>query len=135
MPHAWNKVKIDGNWYIVDVTNNDADGFSNGLLNLSDDVSTGVLVQKDDFVLDTLVDEFEAETDELEYYHVMDKFFEKDQIAQKLVEDLNANNKTTLRTDYSLSEDELMEILNDVAASITGDFKYGSYFGMIHLEY
>ena len=135
LPHAWNKVKIDGKWCIVDVTNNDADGFSNGLLNLSDDVSSGVLVQKDDFVLDTLVDDFEAETDELEYYHVMDKFFEKDQIVQKLVEDLNANNKTTLRTDYSLSDDELMEILNEVASSITGDFKYGSYFGMIHLEY
>ena len=36
LPHAWNKVKIDGEWQIVDSTNNDNELILNALLNLPD---------------------------------------------------------------------------------------------------
>ena len=43
LPHAWNKVKIDGEWQIVDSTNNDNEADLNALLNLSDTAADKVL--------------------------------------------------------------------------------------------
>ena len=51
LPHAWNKVKIDGEWQIVDSTNNDSELIFNALLNLPDTAADKVLVEDERYVL------------------------------------------------------------------------------------
>ena len=55
LPHAWNKIKIDGEWQIVDSTNNDNELIFNALLNLPDKAAGKVLVEDDRYVLDTRI--------------------------------------------------------------------------------
>ena len=55
LPHAWNKIKIDGEWRIVDSTNNDNELILNALLNLPDYAADKVLVEDERFVLDDKV--------------------------------------------------------------------------------
>ena len=134
LPHAWNKVKIDGNWCIVDATNNDNDYMQNGLLNLSDETANGVLTQNDDFVLDENVSDYAATSDDKEYYHVSGKFFSKDEIASKLTEELSKGDATLLRTDYDLNETEFNQIAQEVANQSKFDLTGGYWFGMIYLK-
>ena len=77
LPHAWNKVKIDGQWQIVDSTNNDNELIFNALFNLPDDAAKKVLVEDARYVLDDRLSDYEASTDEKEYYHIEKKFYEK----------------------------------------------------------
>ena len=133
-PHAWNKVKIDGQWYIVDATNNDIDYFRNGLLNLSDEVSNGVLVQDNEFALDGNVTQYVAPSDDKEYYHVNGKYFSKDEIASKLAEGLNSEGTVILRTDYNLSDSEFNEIAQEVVNQSQSGLQGGYWFGVIYLS-
>ena len=133
-PHAWNKVKIDGQWCIVDATNNDSDYLKNGLLNLSDDAAMGVLTQSDEFVLDGNVSDYAAVSDDKEYYHINGKFFSKDEIASKLADEIKENQASTLRTDYDLSESEFNSIAREAAKQAGTNITGGYWFGMIYLE-
>ena len=133
-PHAWNKVKIDGQWCIVDATNNDSDYLKNGLLNLSDEAATGVLTQSDEFVLDGNVSDYAAVSDDKEYYHINGKFFSKDEIASKLADEIKENQASTLRTDYDLSESEFNSIAREAAKQAGTNITGGYWFGMIYLE-
>ena len=67
LPHAWNKVKIDGEWQIVDSTNNDNELILNALLNLPDHAADKVLVEDERYALDPIVKEYKPQTDEKEY--------------------------------------------------------------------
>ena len=106
----------------------------NGLFNLSDETTNGVLVQEDDCVLDGNVSEYAAPSDDKEYYHVNGKFFSKDEITSKLVEVVSADGSVTLRTDYNLSEREFNEIAQAVANQSNSDLSGGYWFGMIYLS-
>ena len=64
LPHAWNKVMLDGQWNIVDATNNDNEVIQNALFNLSDSAAYATLVEDDRFVLDTSLYDYEALSDD-----------------------------------------------------------------------
>ena len=117
LPHAWNRVYIDGEWMTLDVTNNDDPLLYNALLNLWDGVSALVLVEDDLYVLDSVLDEYRASNEKLEYYRYNDKFYEKDVIAEKLAEGLSEFGFITLRTYEDLTNDELDNILRSVVTS------------------
>lgn len=135
LAHAWNKVKIDDEWYVVDTTNNDNEFFFNALLNLPDAVSDGVLVEDEDYVLDAKISMYTGDSDENEYYHITDKYFPVQEIAQILAEELAEDGDATLRTDYELNDNEFYEI-TDAVYDIMGDEVelYGYYWlGVIYL--
>ena len=113
-PHAWNKVKIDGEWQIVDSTNNDNELIFNALLNLSDTAADKVLVEDERYALDSELDSYQANTDEKEYYRISNLFYEQDQITAPLTEELKAEGTAVLRTDYALSDDGFMDIAQQV---------------------
>ena len=116
LPHAWNKVKIDGAWNIVDTTNNDNELLFNALLNLPDYAAEKVLVEDERYVLDSMTGNYGAETDEKEYYRINGRFYTQDQIIQPLADNLAQKGTAVLRTDYTLSDDEFAGIQRKVSS-------------------
>ena len=143
LPHAWNRVKIDGQWMTIDVTNNDNPDLYNALFNLWDKVSAPVLVQDKDFVLDSEISKYTTDDSSLEYYRQIGKFYSVSDIGSKLAEGLDQNGTVTLRTSEGLTSDELVSILQDVATNpIFKDKKSQlqnvdvyAYLGCITLKY
>lgn len=135
LAHAWNKVKIDDEWYVVDTTNNDNEFFFNALLNLPDSVSDGVLVEDDDYMMDVKIPMYTGDSDENEYYHITDKYFPVQEIAQTLATELAEDGDATLRTDYEINDNEFYEITDAVYDIMGNEVElYGYYWlGVIYL--
>ena len=134
LPHAWNKIKIDGEWRIVDSTNNDNELILNALLNLPDYAADKVLVEDERFVLDDKVKDYEAKSDDKEFYRIEGKFYEKNKIFEPLKNELKEEGIAVLRTDYTLSDKEFMKIAQEVVEGY-GSGELGGYYwlGVIYL--
>lgn len=135
LSHAWNKVKIEDEWQIVDVTNNDNEYFFNALLNLPSSVGDRVLVEDKDYMLDKLIPEYVGESDKNEYYHITDNYFPAQEVAEELSKELAEKGEVTLRTDYELNDERFYEITDAVYAIMGDDIDlYGYYWlGVIYL--
>lgn len=137
MSHAWNKVKIDGKWEVIDATNNDNAELFNALLNIPGDASRRALVEDKLYVLDEKIADYAVEgEDQNEYYHLNDKFFPTTEIAKQLAGDLADDGKATLRTDYALTDGGFLEIADEVYKLVGDDVDLSGYFwmGVIYLE-
>ena len=136
LSHAWNKVNMDGEWHIVDVTNNDNEYIFNALLNLPAKVGNRVLVEDKDFMLDKLIPDYTGESESYEYYHMTDSYFPAKEIAEKLAEDLEQNGHATLRTDYDLNDEQFYQITDSIFEIMGDDIDlYGYYWlGVIYLS-
>lgn len=136
LSHAWNKVKIDDEWQIVDVTNNDNDYIMNALLNLPASVGDRVLVEDKEYMIDKAIPQYTGESDEYEYYHRTDSFFPTQDIAEKLAEGLTKDGTVTLRTEYDLNDEQFYEITDAVYGIIGEEVNlYGYYWiGVIYLS-
>lgn len=133
VPHAWNKVNVDGTWYIVDSTNNDNDTIDNALFNLSDRAAGSTLVENDNFVLNGTESEYAAREDELEYYHTTDRYFDTDVIADELAELLESEGSAVLRTDYDIDDETFYEIAQEVANQAQTNLSGFYWMGVINL--
>ncbi|MEJ8734108.1 transglutaminase domain-containing protein [Mediterraneibacter sp. ICN-202921] len=134
LPHAWNKVKIEGQWQIVDSTNNDNELIFNALLNLPDNAAKKVLVEDTRYALDSKVKEYEASTDENEYYHIEEKFYGQEEIVTPVTEALEEEGSAVFRTDYNLNDEEFMEIAEQVITQYGSSDVSGTYWmGVIYL--
>lgn len=136
LAHAWNKVKIDDEWQIVDVTNNDNEYFFNALLNLPSSVGNRILIEDEEYMTDILIPKYTGEGDENEYYHITDNYFPTQEVAEVLAKQLAEDGSAVLRTDYELNDSEFYEI-TDALYELMGDETqlYGHYWlGVIYLE-
>lgn len=134
MPHAWNKVKIEDNWYIVDATNNDNDIIENALLNLSDRAAYGTLVESENFALDGSVRNYAAREDDQEYYRAVGRFYETDEIADELASLLLSNGRAVLRTDYDIDDETFYAIAQQAATGAQKNINGFYWMGVIRLE-
>lgn len=134
LPHAWNKVKIDEQWNIVDSTNNDNDIIKNALFNLSDDAAYAALVEDNRFALDTSLYDYGALTDDKEYYHIMDNYFGLDEVGNELAAKLKEEGSAVLRTEYSLDDETFSTIAQNAADASQADISGFYWMGVIHLE-
>ena len=134
VPHAWNKVNLDGQWYIVDATNNDNDMISNALLNLSDSAAGSTLVENESFVEDTSLSAYAAADDELEFYHTQDRYYDVDEVSSELAELLVSDGKAVLRTDYDIDDEEFYTIAQQAADESQKNISGFYWMGVIHLE-
>lgn len=128
LPHAWNKVKIENEWYILDCTNNSIDTYPNALLNLSQDMSKKVLVENEEYAMDDSISQYSAPSIEKEYYRLEEKFFDLDSIANALAKDLKTKDTTILRTDYNLTDETFQKILDTTAELTQNDNIKGCYW-------
>lgn len=134
LPHAWNKVKVDGQWQIVDPTNNDNEILTNALLNLPNAEADRVLVEDDRYLVNSAIADYTAKEDTKEYYHINNKYFEKNAIAESLVKEVGTNGKATLRTEYGLTEEEFNQIAGQVVSGLGNTELQGTYWlGVIYI--
>lgn len=134
LPHAWNRVKLDDQWVSLDVTNNDNDIVSNVLMNVADYGVSDVLVEDDRFVLDEKLYDYNCDTDDNEFYHYNNRYYDLDTITDKLTEELSANGSAILRTDYMIDDYAFQDIAQNVANQAGGDIKGYYWLGVIHLS-
>ncbi len=135
VPHAWNKVKIDNKWCIIDTTNNDSEFMSNALFNIPSGAVDKVLVENQDYVLDTYLKNYEEQSESYEYYHLTENFYDVDAVVQNLTEELQKTDtkKVVLRTDYKISDADFDLICAQVKMKIDPDTEImgGHFLGVI----
>ncbi len=133
--HAWNKVKIDGKWCVVDVTSNDGQDMKNVFLNVSDEVAGLMLKEDNRYLCDESMGQYSADTDEFEYYHLAGQYYETDMIAEALEKELSLGNKAVLRTEITLTDEGFQTIVNEVMDNMDQVAMQGYYqLGVIYLE-
>ena len=135
LPHAWNRVYIDGEWLTLDVTNNDDDYMRNIFFNLPDHVAETVLVEDNRFSMSGI--NYASRTYDMEYYRLKGMFYYPDEIVAAIIRDLSANGYVMLRTDYTLTEAQFLDIVAYVVE--LGDFNInnmtgGMMLGVIYLS-
>lgn len=135
LPHAWNKVRIDGEWEILDVTNNDNEFLSNALLNLPDEAGRRTLTEDNAYVLDSCMRNYVANNGRREYYRLNDMYYGYDEIGEKLAELIDEEGTALLRTEYGLDDEAFSRIGQEVHDTLGGNEElYGYYWmGVIYL--
>lgn len=133
--HAWNKVKINEKWCVVDVTSNDGQDIANAFLNVSDKVAGLMLKEDNRYLCDTSIGQYSADTDEFEYYHLAGRYFELDVIAEELAKELSMAEKAVFRTTETLNDEEFQAIVKEVMDNM-GETEMQGYYqtGIIYLE-
>lgn len=113
LPHAWNRVGIDGQWITVDSTNNDNEKYANALLNIPDYMSSGFLVEDNTYLLSDALAQMEADQEESEFYRVENRYYGYDELESQLEMLLEKGETFTIRTDYTITEEEMRELLQE----------------------
>lgn len=113
--HEWNRVKIDGQWYSMDVTNNDCDFLPNCYFNLSDDIAGSILQEDGDAFIDEYISNYSANGMDNEYYNKNGLYMENDDEAvSKLVEILAEDDVAAVRVDFNYNASEAQKIAQKV---------------------
>ena len=112
--HAWNRVNIEDNWYLVDVTVNDSDEVSNTALLLPDEMGDLLYEEDEYYVIDSKLDTYTAKGNQYEYYHYNGFVVTSDTAVDKLVELLNSNQPAVVRLPLTTTDDEFSQISQQV---------------------
>ena len=131
--HEWNRVKVDGKWCVLDVTNNDNEIFVNGLMNLSDEQMEGILVPSKQAVVDPT--QFAATSGANEYYKKIGKSATTTDEVMKLVKEaLQSDTKAVIRLPLGTTEEQAREMMQEMAKKGYGIKKGGCCFGLMYVE-
>lgn len=133
LPHAWNKVKVEDTWNIVDSTNNDNEVIPNALFNLSDDGASMALTEDDRFVMDGSLYDYIADSDDNEYYRAKGNYYPVDEIAEALAAALEGESDIMLRTDYDLDDYDFNEVAQQAADGAGKDLQGCYWMGVIRM--
>ena len=136
LPHAWNRVNIDGQWLTLDSTNNDNDIMQNALFNLPDKVAGGTLNEDKLYLMDNKLSEYKADEENKEYYHLKNSFYENRQdVIKQLSSLLEKDGKALLRTDYQLEDEDFKRIAREVMEKTGNTSLQGmNFMGVIYLQ-
>ena len=109
--HEWNRVKINGDWCILDITNNDNEEAPNALCNITDDMADQILIPN----YSAYLFDASADTDQYEYYHQKDRYADSvDEMKAKLKEQLDNGKIAVIRYDDSISEDDTISVAREL---------------------
>ena len=127
LPHAWNRVNIDGHWHTVDVTNNANEFLLNAFMHLPDTAAGRVLVEDNAFMMNAFLSGYRSNDNNSEYYNVTGRLFDKDEVAVELARLIRQNGSATLRTNYDLNDDEFYDIAMTVLDILNINDLFGFY--------
>lgn len=116
LPHAWNIVKIDGQWYQTDATNNaKTSGIPYFLYNADSDTAavTGFTTDKY-FELDSLIPQYTADGDTYEYYYANNLVADNMDEYSSIVDSLLNENTASICVRYSIISPSQGEVTNSV---------------------
>jgi len=128
LPHAWNRVYIDGQWHTIDVTNNANEFLFNAFLHLPDDAVGSVLVEDSAFLLNSVLGYHKSDSASSEYFRITDRFFGRDDIAVALAGSIREAGSVTLRTDFDLDDDAFNEIAMEVMNLLNTNELFGFHW-------
>ncbi|MCM1161091.1 MAG: hypothetical protein NC412_07690 [Roseburia sp.] len=135
LPHAWNRVNIDGQWITVDSTNNDNEKYANALLNIPDYMSSGFLVEDNTYLLSDALAQMEADQEESEFYRVESKYYGYDELEAQLEILLSKGETFTIRTDYTITEEEMKEVLQEALTNAqVPEVSFYMFLGVLTVE-
>lgn len=117
--HEWNRVKIENQWYTLDVTNNDCEYLPNCYFNLSDEVA-GIILQEDgDALMDKFIPNYTASDMSNEYYTKNNLYTENASEAVSLLVDmLMENEMAAVRMNLNYGEDTVDNIVKEVVNEV-----------------
>lgn len=125
--HEWNRVKVNGDWCIMDVTNNDSEYLPNCYFNLSDDMASTILIADKDALADNFIGNYAANFMDYEYYTQNELYTEDDEKAVSLlVEQLSDNDIAIIRIESGLDESTVLEIVQNAVNE--ADVSNGMYY-------
>ena len=134
LPHAWNRVYIDGQWHTIDVTNNANEFLFNVFLHLPDDVAGSVLVEDSAFLLNSALGYHRSDNADSEYFRITNRFFDRNNIAAELANLVSQTGSATLRTDFNLDDDTFFDIATEVMVLLdTTDLHGFHWLGVIFM--
>jgi len=131
MPHAWNRVRIGEDWMTIDTTNNRNERTPNNFFNLPDQFARQILVEDNKAL--TTSDGFRGANYNLEYYRMRDRFHSLEQIAEVLAADLRANGTTVRRTEFALSDEQFLAILQSTVQKVEAGVEGMHWMGTISM--
>lgn len=111
--HEWNRVQINGQWCILDITNNDNDTIPNGLCNLSDGMIDQLLIPDSTaYLFDA-----SATTDAYEYYRVNNNYADNlDELKSMLKAQLDSGDKAYVRCNSSIADDDVWSVVDQLVS-------------------
>ena len=125
--HEWNRVKIDDEWYVMDVTNNDNDKAPNAYFNLSDAISNQFLIPDRNAIAYDVYDNYAAVSDDKEFYLIKGKCAAgREEAVEMMGNLLHDENMATIRVNEELDESDVEKIVRNVAEN--KGLTDGSYF-------
>jgi len=133
MPHAWNRVRIGEDWMTIDVTNNRNERTPNNFFNLPDQFARQILVEDNKALTVNSAEMFRGANESLEYYRMRDRFHSLDQIAEVLAADLRANGSAVRRTEFALSDEQFIAILQSTVQQLEAGVEGMHWMGTISM--
>ena len=129
--HEWNRVKLNGQWYIIDATNNDRDLCQNALLNVSDEQARSVLVNTHE----AYIEEHEATDESLEYYKSNNMYADNAEAIRTILGDqLKAGKPAAVRLPDYLDPEEVRDAMRwaitDAGITSAKTFEIGGVIGL-----
>ena len=123
--HEWNRVKLDGQWYSMDVTNNDCEVLPNAYFNLPDELAQTILKQDNEAFIDDKVSDYASNDMNNEYYtkHEM-ATDDSSKAVELLVNKINSENSAQVRLTGELDESSVDGIVQEVCDTATIAARY-----------
>lgn len=113
--HEWNRVKVDGNWCILDITNNDLDTVINALFNVTDAQVDGILVPDRMAMLN--FNSYAANDMTKEYYYVNGKCAaDINQATELIAQQLQTESIACVRIPGNVTEAEIGIMLDKLVS-------------------
>lgn len=135
LAHAWNRVKLDNQWYSVDSTNNDSEDIPNALFNLGDEESASVLVEDEEYICDDQLSVYTAKDSNYEYYRTNKQYFESSDITGIANAIKNGDGYRLFRTDHDITTEKAKDVIEQALTKnkYTGPYRFQVFVGVIVL--